>query len=125
MAEIIFILRSAALHISVISSGFFLGLQRIFKSYLFCQYLSQGVYNAYGGQQYVPIYVPGAVNTPVFPYNQLGQAVPGSQSYTPLHGYAMPGHQVVQFGAPNVSPVTNSSLPTIQAQYPTGRISLY
>nr|GLL37115.1 RNA-binding protein 38 [Ipomoea trifida] len=80
----------------------------------------QGVYNAYGGQQYVPIYVPGAVNTPVFPYNQLGQAVPGSQSYTPLHGYAMPGHQVVQFGAPNVSPVTNSSLPTIQAQYPTG-----
>lgn len=87
--------------------------------------MSQGVYNAYGGQQYLPIYVPGAVNTPVFPYNQLGQAVPGSQSYTPLQGYAMPGHQVVQFGAPNVSPVTNSSLPTIQAQYPTGRISLY
>nr|XP_016439333.1 PREDICTED: RNA-binding protein 38-like isoform X1 [Nicotiana tabacum] len=81
----------------------------------------QGVYNPYGGQQYLPIYgVPGSVNTTMYPYGQLSQAVPGSHSYTTLEGYAMPGHQILQFGGPSVNAMTASSIPTIQAPYPTG-----
>lgn len=79
----------------------------------------QGIYNPY--QQYVPIYgVPGTVNTAVYPYGQLGQTIPGSHAYTPVQGYGMPGHQIMQFGGPNLNAITTSSLPTVQAPYPTG-----
>lgn len=81
----------------------------------------QGVYNPYGGQQYLPIYgVPGTVNATMYPYGQLSQAVPGSHSYTTLQGYAVPGHQILQFGGPGVNAMTASSIPTIQAPYQTG-----
>ncbi|XP_076924102.1 uncharacterized protein LOC143586440 [Bidens hawaiensis] len=76
----------------------------------------QGVYNPYSAQQYLQIY--GAVNTPVYPYNQMG---PGGQGYTAVQGYTMPGHQMVQFGGPNVNATTTSAIRTIQpAPYPTG-----
>ncbi|KAK9217011.1 hypothetical protein WN944_009023 [Citrus x changshan-huyou] len=79
----------------------------------------QGIYNPY--QQYVPIYgVPGTVNTAVYPYGQLGQTIPGSHAYTPVQGYGMPGHQIMQFGGPNLNAITTSPLPTVQAPYPTG-----
>ncbi|KAM7518063.1 hypothetical protein LguiB_017025 [Lonicera macranthoides] len=86
----------------------------------------QGVYNPYvgGQQQYLQIYgVPGTVNTAaaMYPsYNQLGQTVPGGHGYTALQGYALPGHQIVQFGGATVNAVTSSTIPTIQAPYPTG-----
>ncbi|KAG5613648.1 hypothetical protein H5410_024929 [Solanum commersonii] len=86
----------------------------------------QGVYNPYGGQQYLPIYgVPGTVNATMYPYGQLSQAVPGSHSYTTLQGYAVPGHQILQFGGPGVNAMTASSIPTIQAPYQTGRSLLF
>lgn len=81
----------------------------------------QGVYNPYAGQQYLQIYgVPGTVNTAMYPYNQLAHNVPSGHGYTALQGYALPGHQIVQFGGPSVNAVTNSSVPTVQAPYPTG-----
>ncbi|CAL1355243.1 unnamed protein product [Linum trigynum] len=81
----------------------------------------QGVYNPYSGQQYLQIYgVPGAVNTTVYPYGQVGQTVYGGHSYPAMQGYAMPGHQLVQFGAPSVSGMTTSAMPSIQAPYPAG-----
>ncbi|CAN4121290.1 unnamed protein product [Withania somnifera] len=86
----------------------------------------QGVYNPYGGQQYLPIYgVPGTVNATMYPYGQLSQAVPGSHSYTTLQGYAVPGPQILQFGGPGVNAMTASSIPTIQAPYQTGRSLLF
>lgn len=66
--------------------------------------------------------MPGAVNANMYPYSQLGQAVPGSHSYTAVPGYAMPGHQIVQFGGPNVNAMTTTSVPTIPAPYPAGLI---
>ncbi|KAG8377212.1 hypothetical protein BUALT_Bualt08G0004700 [Buddleja alternifolia] len=82
---------------------------------------SQGVYNPYGGsQQYLQVYgVPGAVNTTMYPYSQLSQAVPGSHNYTTLPGYAIPGHQMLQFGGPSVNAMTTTSVPTVPPPYPT------
>ncbi|KAF3446936.1 hypothetical protein FNV43_RR12116 [Rhamnella rubrinervis] len=81
----------------------------------------QGGYNPYAAQQYLQIYgVPGTANTAIYPYGQLGQTLPSVQGYTALHGYAVPGHQVVQFGGPSVNPITTSPIPAIQASYPTG-----
>ncbi|KAA8514710.1 hypothetical protein F0562_017889 [Nyssa sinensis] len=81
----------------------------------------QGVYNPYVGQQYLQIYgVPGALGTAMYPYSQLGQNVPSGPGYTTMHGYAVPGHQIVQFGGPSVNAITTSPIPTIQAPYPTG-----
>ncbi|GMN34682.1 hypothetical protein TIFTF001_004830 [Ficus carica] len=81
----------------------------------------QGGYNPYTGQQYLQIYgVPGAVNTAMYPYGQLSQTLPSGQGYTTMHGYAMPSHQIVQFGGPSVNALTTSTMPTIQAPYPTG-----
>ncbi|KAK9164768.1 hypothetical protein Syun_005670 [Stephania yunnanensis] len=58
----------------------------------------QGVYNPYASQQYLQIYgVPGTINSPVYPYGQLRQPLHSAQGYTALHGYAMPGHHLVQF----------------------------
>ncbi|XP_057776477.1 uncharacterized protein LOC130995262 isoform X1 [Salvia miltiorrhiza] len=82
----------------------------------------QGVYNPYGNQQYLHIYgMPGTVGTTMYPYSQLSQAVPGSHNYTALPGYAMPGHQIVQFGGPSVNAMTTTSVPTIPSPYPAGR----
>lgn len=81
----------------------------------------QGVYNPYAGQHYLQIYgVPGTVNTAVYPYGQLGQTIPSGHGYTAVPSYAVPGHQVVQFGGPSVNAMTSSPMPTIQSPYPTG-----
>ncbi|XP_021902491.1 RNA-binding protein 24-A isoform X1 [Carica papaya] len=81
----------------------------------------QGVYNPYMGQQYLQVYgLPGTVNTTIYPYGQLGQTIPGGHGYTTVHGYTVPGHQILQFGGPSVSGITTSPVPTIQATYPTG-----
>ncbi|CAI9115305.1 OLC1v1016171C1 [Oldenlandia corymbosa var. corymbosa] len=81
----------------------------------------QGVYNPYGGQQYLQIYgLPGTANATVYPYNQMGQGVPGSHNYTALQGYPMASHQLMHIGGPAVNALTASSIPTVQAPYPTG-----
>ncbi|KAI5590287.1 hypothetical protein POPTR_005G256700v4 [Populus trichocarpa] len=82
----------------------------------------QGAYNPYAtGHQYLQIYgVPGTVNSGMYPYGQLSQNVPGGHGYTSMPGYAVPGHQIVQFGGPSVNAITTSSMPTIQAPYHTG-----
>ncbi|KAK9164856.1 hypothetical protein Scep_000047 [Stephania cephalantha] len=80
----------------------------------------QGVYNPYASQQYLQIYgVPGTINSPVYPYGQLRQPLHNAQGYTALHGYAMPGHHLVQFSGPNVNGGTTAPVPTFQASYPT------
>lgn len=82
-------------------------------------YPQQGVYNPYAGQQYVQIYgVPGTVNPAVYPFVQR-QPHPSHQGYAGVHGYAMPGHHLVQFTGHNVNAVTAAQVPTIQAPYPT------
>lgn len=68
--------------------------------------------------------MPGTVGTTMYPYSQLSQAVPGSHSYTALPGYAMPGHQIMQFGGPGVNAMTTTSGPTIPAPYPAGKYAL-
>lgn len=88
---------------------------------MFYFFLQGGVYNPYAGQQYLQIYgVPGTVNTAVYPYGQMGQTIPGGHGYTAVPSYAMPGHQIVQFGGPGVNAITTSPMPTIQSPYPTG-----
>ncbi|CAA0838477.1 RNA-binding (RRM/RBD/RNP motifs) family protein [Striga hermonthica] len=83
----------------------------------------QGVYNPYGSQQFLQIYgVPGTVGTTMYPYSQLSQASPGSHSYSALPGYAMPGHQIMQYGGPSANVMTSSSVPTIPVPYPAGAI---
>ncbi|KAL1820689.1 hypothetical protein ACET3Z_015558 [Daucus carota] len=83
----------------------------------------QGAYNPYAGQQYLPIYgVPGTVNTAMYPYN-VGQNVPSGQGYTTLQGYALPGHQIMQFGVPTVNSITTPALQTLQSPYPAGVVS--
>ncbi|WCJ44764.1 RNA-binding (RRM/RBD/RNP motifs) family protein [Euphorbia peplus] len=83
----------------------------------------QSTYNPYAGQQYVQVYgVPGTVNTggtAIYPYGQLGQTLPGGHAYSSVQGY-MPGHQIVQFGGHSLNALTTSTMPTIQAPYPTG-----
>ena len=37
-----------------------------------------------------------------------------------MHGYAMPSHQLLQFGGTSVSALTTSPMPTLQAPYATG-----
>ncbi|KAI3745579.1 hypothetical protein L6452_07979 [Arctium lappa] len=83
----------------------------------------QGMYNPYVGQQYLQIYgVPGAVNTQVYPYNQMGQTAP-SGGYTALQSYPLPGQPIIQYGGPGVNGITNPSIQTIQAPYPTGVVA--
>ncbi|CAI9302182.1 unnamed protein product [Lactuca saligna] len=84
----------------------------------------QGVYNPYSSQQYLQVY--GAVNPPsMYPYNQMGQIAPSGHGYTAYPGYnTLPGHQIVQFGGPNVNAATTtSSIRSIQAAYPTGVVA--
>lgn len=64
--------------------------------------------------------MPGTVNTAIYPYGQMSQSGPSGQGYTNMQGYAMPSHQIVQFGGPGVSALTTSPMPTMQAPYPTG-----
>ncbi|XWS14338.1 hypothetical protein CRYUN_Cryun35bG0001200 [Craigia yunnanensis] len=79
----------------------------------------QGLYNPYAAQQYLQIYrVPGAANTAIYPYGQLGQTVPRGHGYTAVQGYAMPNHQIMQFGGPSANVITTSPMPTIQTPYP-------
>ncbi|KAK7283482.1 hypothetical protein RIF29_13031 [Crotalaria pallida] len=80
----------------------------------------QGVYSPYMGQQYLQIYgVPGA-NAAVYPYGQLGQAIPSGHGYPAMQGYTIPGHQIVPYGGSNVNSITTSPVPAIQAPYPSG-----
>ncbi|XP_039047478.1 RNA-binding protein 24-A-like isoform X2 [Hibiscus syriacus] len=82
---------------------------------------SQGAYNPYMAQQYLQIYgVPGAVNAAIYPYGQVGQNVPSGRGYTALQGYAMPSHQIVQFGGAVANAITTSPMATIQTPYPGG-----
>lgn len=75
------------------------------------------------GQQYLQIYgVPGAVNAAIYPYGQLGQAIPSGHGFTAMQSYAMPGHQIVPHGVTNVNSMTTSPMPTVQAPYPTGTL---
>lgn len=82
----------------------------------------QGVYNPYAAQQqYLQIYgVPGAINPALYPYGQMGQNVPPGHGYTAMQGYAMPGHQIVQFGGGGANALSTAQMPTIQAPYPAG-----
>ncbi|XP_072978767.1 probable RNA-binding protein ARP1 isoform X1 [Typha angustifolia] len=81
----------------------------------------QNVYNPYMGQQYLQPYgIPGAVNTAIYPFGQLGQPIPGGHGYTAVQGYTMPGHHFVQFSGLNVNGVTSSPRPTIQTPFPVG-----
>ncbi|KAK1554982.1 hypothetical protein Q3G72_020014 [Acer saccharum] len=81
----------------------------------------QGVYNPYAGQQYLQIYgVPGTVNTAIYPYGQMGQTISGGHGYSPVQGYSMPSHQIVQFSGPGVNAISTSPMATVQAPYPAG-----
>ncbi|KAK6277538.1 hypothetical protein POUND7_017861 [Theobroma cacao] len=81
----------------------------------------QGVYNPYAAQQYLQIYgVPGSAGTALYPYGQLGQTVPSGHGYSAVQGYALPSHQIVQFGGPSANAITTSAMPTIQTPYPGG-----
>ncbi|XVF74053.1 hypothetical protein PTKIN_Ptkin13bG0030600 [Pterospermum kingtungense] len=96
----------------------------MYPSYGFATYgpeyvYPQGLYNPYAAQQYLQIYgVPGAVNTAIYPYGQLGQTIPSGHGYTAVQGYAMPGHQMVQYGGHSANAITTSPMPTIQTPYP-------
>ncbi|KZV32172.1 RNA-binding protein 24-B-like [Dorcoceras hygrometricum] len=79
---------------------------------------SQGFHNPYGSQQNLHIY--GAPGATVFQYSQFSQVIPGSHSYTALPGYAIPGHQILQFAGPSVNSLTTNHVPTIPVSYPTG-----
>lgn len=57
----------------------------------------------------------------MYPYN-IGQNVASGHGYTTLQGYTLPGHQIVQFGGPSVTAISNSSIATIQAPFATGRV---
>lgn len=84
----------------------------------------QNAYNPYTGHQYVQVYgVPGAVNTAVYPYGQLGQPLPGGHGYTAVQGYTVPSHHLLQISGQNVNGVTTASLAAIQAPYPAGKLS--
>ncbi|XP_010539766.1 PREDICTED: RNA-binding protein 38-like isoform X2 [Tarenaya hassleriana] len=84
---------------------------------------SQGIYGPYMGQQYLQVYgVPGTVNTPVYPFGQLSQAVPSGHGYTSVQGYTVPGSHVLQLGGPSVSTMTTSSIPAIESPYPQGHV---
>lgn len=76
------------------------------------------------GQQYLQIYgVPGAVNTTtIYPYGQVGQAIPSGHGYSAIQGYTVPGHQIVPYGGSNVNAITTSPMPAIQASYPSGMV---
>ena len=79
------------------------------------------------GQQYLQIYgVPGAVNTTaIYPYGQLGQAIPSGHGYTAMQGYTVPGHhQIVPYSGSNVNAMTTSPIPAIQTPYPSGMLCL-
>jgi len=82
------------------------------------------MYNPYAGQQqYLQIYgMPGGMNTTIYPYGQLGQAIPGGHGYTAMQGYTVPGHQIVPYGGSNVNAITTSPVPAIQVPYPSGTV---
>ena len=71
----------------------------------------QNAYNPYTAHQYVQVYgVPGALNTAVYPYGQLGQPLPGGHGFTAVQGYTVPGHHLMQISGQNVNGVTTASL---------------
>ncbi|KAG1326807.1 putative RNA-binding protein 38 [Cocos nucifera] len=84
----------------------------------------QNVYNAYTGHQYVQVYgVPGAVDTAVCQYGQLGQPLSGGHGYTAVQGYTVPSHHLSHISGPNVNGETTAPLPAIQAPSPAGKFS--
>lgn len=62
------------------------------------------------------------MNTAIYPYGQMGQAIPGGHGYTAMQGYTVPGHQIVPYGGSNVNAITTSPMPAIQAPYPSGTV---
>ncbi|KAL9268994.1 putative RNA-binding protein ARP1 [Drosera capensis] len=82
---------------------------------------TQGFYNPYLSQQYLQLYgVPGTTSTAVYPYGHLGQSIPVSHGYSTFQGYTIPGHQIMQYGGPNVNAMTTTPLPTIQSLHHPG-----
>ncbi|PNY03848.1 RNA recognition motif-containing protein [Trifolium pratense] len=95
----------------------------VYPPYGYTAYGPEYVYpqSMYAGQQYLQIYgVPGAVNTNMYPYGQLGQAIHGGHGYTAMQGYTVPAHQLVPYGGSNVNVITTSPMSAIQAPYPSG-----
>uniref|UniRef100_A0A7C9AUB4 RRM domain-containing protein n=1 Tax=Opuntia streptacantha TaxID=393608 RepID=A0A7C9AUB4_OPUST len=85
---------------------------------------AQGLYNPYLAQQYLQLYgFPGSPGTPVYPYGQLGQSVPGGHGYTTMQTYPMPNPHIVQFGGPGVNAMTTSPIPSIQSPYHPGVVA--
>lgn len=85
---------------------------------------AQGVYNPYLAQQYLQLYgVPGSPGTPVYPYAQVGQSVPGGHGYTTMQTYPMPNPHIVQFGGPGVNAMATSPIPSIQSPYHPGVVA--
>ncbi|CAM8974886.1 hypothetical protein QQ045_030784 [Rhodiola kirilowii] len=86
---------------------------------------SQGAYNPYVAQQYFQMYgVPGAVNTGIHPYMQLGQPIPGAQGFTGVQGYPMPALQALPLGGSSGNVMTTQPLPSPQGQYPTASLPM-
>lgn len=82
---------------------------------------AQGVYNPYLAQQYLQLYgIPGSPGTPVYPYGQLGQSVPGGHGYTTMQNYPIPNPHIIQFGGPGVNAMATSPIPSIQSPYHPG-----
>lgn len=85
---------------------------------------AQGVYNPYLAQQYLQLYgVPGSPGTPVYPYGQLGQSVPGGHGYTTMQTYPIPNPHIMQFGGPGVNAMATSPIPSIQSPYHPGVVA--
>ncbi|XP_010537234.1 PREDICTED: probable RNA-binding protein ARP1 [Tarenaya hassleriana] len=95
------------------------GIAAYGPDYMYSQ--SQGMYGPYMGQQYLQVYgVPGTVNTPVYPYGQLSQTVPGGHGYTAVQGYTVPGSHLLQLGGSSISAMGTSPMPAVQSPFPQG-----
>ncbi|KVI02982.1 hypothetical protein Ccrd_018726 [Cynara cardunculus var. scolymus] len=85
--------------------------------------LHQVPYNPYMGQlQHNPqmFGIPGAINTNVFPYGQMGPPPPGSPGHRALQGMVTPGPHVLPYPRPSVSLATTEAVPMSPAPYLTG-----
>ncbi|KAG6499353.1 RNA-binding protein 24-like [Zingiber officinale] len=81
----------------------------------------QTVYSPYTGHHYFQVYgMPGAVNTAIYPHDQLGQPISAGPGYMAIQGYSTPAHQIVQLSGSNVNGMPGAPRSVIQAPYPAG-----